>query len=226
MKDAKGSNCKSVVVLGAGGTGLYIAACIERSNGFKFTGFLDDDEIKQSKGYEGFPVLGGLKSWRSLDNNPFFINSLYSVKKMQIFRSIVESIQIPDERWATIVDSRATVCSGVKIKSGSFVGPGSVIEPASVIGPRCALLGNVYVAHHSMLEEYVVCANSVSIAGGVHIGRATYVGANASIHEYVEICSFATIGMGAVVLEHVPEGVTVIGNPAKPLKRLSEYHMT
>jgi acetyltransferase EpsM len=206
-----------IVVLGAGGTGLYIADCIHRANGFKFAGFLDDDEAKQSAGYEGLPVLGALKSWKMFDPEILFINSLYRVRKMRHFLSIVESIKIPDERWATIVDPMATVCSNVQIGKGTFVGPGCVIEPASVIGERCALLGNVYVAHHSRLEDYIVCANSVSIAGGVRIGRGTYVGANATIHQYIEIGSFATIGMGSVVLNTAAEGETVVGNPAKSI---------
>ena len=214
-------NCLPVVVLGASGTGLYIADCIERTKNFMFAGFLDDDESKQTRGFEGLPVLGNLNSWKVLDNRFHFISSLYGVKKMRRFHSLVESLRIRNGRWATIVDPQAIVSSSVKIGRGSFVGPGCVIEPAAVLGAGCALLGNVYVAHHTILEDYVVCANSVSIAGKVIIGKACYVGANATIHQNVRIDSLATIGMGAVVLKSVSGGITVAGNPAKPIEPLS-----
>ena len=214
-------NSLPVVVLGACGTGLYLADCIEHTKDFSFAGFLDDDERKQKEGYEGLPVIGSLNSWKTLGDRFYFISSLYSVKKMENYRSLVESLRIPDKQWATIIDPRATVCTSAKIGRGSFVGPGSVIEPAAVLGQNCALLGNVYLSHHSELKDFVVCANSVSIAGGVYIGEASYVGANATIHQYVRIDSLAVIGLGAVVLKSVTGGVTVVGNPAKPIELLS-----
>ena len=211
------SKCIPVVVIGAGGTGLYMADCIDRTKGFSFVGFLDDDKRKQTSGYNNRLVLGSLNSWEELDYRFYFINSLYSAKKMKNFRSTVQSLEIPNERWTTIIDSMTRVCSDVKIGRGSFVGPGSIIEPASMIGEKCVLLGNVYIAHHTKIEDYVACANSVSIAGGVHIGEGAYVGANATVHQYVRVGAFATIGMGAVVLRSVKEEETVVGNPAKPV---------
>ncbi len=183
VQTRKRSGPSLVVVLGAGGTGLLLADCISRVKGFKFTGFLDDDLHKQEQGYEGLRVLGSLNTWRRLDARVLFVNSLYGPKKMRSFYELVESLGIPSDRWATIIDPRAVVCSGARIGKGSFVGPGSVVEPAVVLGHRCALLGNVYLAHHAALGEYVACANSVSIAGGVRIGAASFVGANASIRE-------------------------------------------
>lgn len=207
----------NIVVLGAGGTGLFMADCIRQAEGFAFAGFLDDDPQKQTGGYEDHAVLGGLTAWRTLPASCLFITSLYSPKKMYLWNARVEELGIPDGRWATFVDPLTRIGSGVHIGKGTFVGPGTVIEPACTIGRCCALLGSVHLAHHVVLEDYVVCANSVSISGGVSIGRGSYVGANAAVRQYVRIGPFAVVGMGAVVLDAVSGATTVVGNPARPM---------
>lgn len=206
-----------VIVLGAGGTGWYMADCIDKTVNYRFAGFLDDDASKKANGYEGLPVLGGLDEWRTAGEGCLFVSALYGVKKMRSFCSRVESLGIPSERWATIVDSRSTVCSSVSLGKGTFVAPGCVIEPGCSLGARCALLGNVYVAHHTVLENDVVCANSVSIAGGVRVGACTYLGANASVRQHISIGKHVIVGMGAVVINTVEDDVSVVGNPAREL---------
>jgi sugar O-acyltransferase (sialic acid O-acetyltransferase NeuD family) len=212
-----GHGCVKIVVLGAGGTGLFMADCICNATGFQFVGFLDDDGQKQAKGYENFSVLGGLNRWNALPSEYHFLSSLYGDKKMQALVRRVENLGIPEDRWATFVDPMTKIGSRAKIGKGSFIGPGSIIEPVAMIGRRCGLLGNVYVAHHSVLDDYVVCANSVSISGGVSVGKGAYIGANASVRQCVRIDSFAIVGMGAVVLDAVLGATTVVGNPAKPM---------
>ena len=44
-----------------------------------------------------------------------------------------------------------------------------------------------------------------------------YIGSGAIIRQGLTIGAGAVVGMGAVVTKGVPPGVTVIGNPAKPL---------
>lgn len=206
-----------LVVIGAGGTGRFMAQCVARTERFFCAGFLDDAVQKQSKSYNGLTVLGGTETWIELDDDFLFINSLYGEKDMQRYHSIIRRLSIPDNRWATIIDPDATVFSDVKIGKGSFLGPGTVVEPGAVIGSQCALLGNVYIAHDCVLNDSVCCANSVSISGDVLVGEAAFVGANASIRQHLQIGGSAVIGMGSVVVKSVPRGVTVAGNPAKPM---------
>lgn len=206
-----------VVILGAGGTGLYMAHCIFRTPGWEFAGFLDDDPRKRKAGYGGWPVLGGLAAWKRVDRRFVFLSSLYGAKRMRDFAGVVNALKIPARRWGTFIDPRATVLAGAAVGRGVFVGPGCVVEPVARLGARCALLGNVYVAHHSRLGEYVACANSASLAGGVRIGKNTFIGAHATVREYERIGAHAVVGMGAVVIRPVAAGATVAGNPARTL---------
>ncbi|MDH2926809.1 acetyltransferase [Lonepinella koalarum] len=81
-----------------------------------------------------------------------------------------------------------------------------------------------YVAHDCIIGDYVTFAPSVKCNGNVHIEDHAYIGTGAVIKQGtpkrpITIGKGAVIGMGAVVTKSVPAGVTVFGNPAKPLGR-------
>ena len=79
-----------------------------------------------------------------------------------------------------------------------------------------------YVAHDCVIGDYVTFAPGVMCNGNVHIGDHAYIGTGAVIKQGLPgaplvIGRGAVVGMGAVVTKSVPPGVTVVGNPARPL---------
>jgi sugar O-acyltransferase (sialic acid O-acetyltransferase NeuD family) len=85
--------------------------------------------------------------------------------------------------------------------------------------------GNIYsyVAHDCVIGDFVTFAPGVMCNGHVVIEDHAYIGTGAIIRDGTDrpivIGRGAIVGMGAVVTKSVPPGVTVVGNPAKPLVR-------
>lgn len=206
---------EQIVVIGAGGTGLLVADSIRRSPGKRLMGFLDDDPGKSGLAVAGACVLGGLQSWEALPGGCLFISSLYSPKKNTEFFLKIQSLGIPESRWATVIDPTAIVLSSITLGRGSYIGPATLLEPNVCVGNWCALLGRVYVAHDTCLGAYAACANNASIAGGVKAGVAAFIGANATVREYLHIGDNSVVGMGAAVVRDVLAGSIVAGNPAR-----------
>lgn len=79
-----------------------------------------------------------------------------------------------------------------------------------------------YVEHDCIIGDFVTFAPGVKCNGNVHIEDHAYIGTGAVIKQGTPakplvIGRGAVVGMGAVVTKSVPAGVTVVGNPARPL---------
>lgn len=79
-----------------------------------------------------------------------------------------------------------------------------------------------YVEHDCVVGDFVTFAPGVMCNGNVHVGDHVFIGAGAVIRqgltgEPLVIGRGAVVGMGAVVIDSVPPGATVVGNPARPL---------
>jgi acetyltransferase-like isoleucine patch superfamily enzyme len=79
-----------------------------------------------------------------------------------------------------------------------------------------------YVEHDCVIGDFVTFAPGVKCNGNIMIEDHAYIGTGAIIKqgklgEPLVIGRGATVGMGAVVTKSVPPGVTVVGNPARPL---------
>ena len=93
----------------------------------------------------------------------------------------------------------ATV-SGVTLGAGTVVREHVTVNRSihagknTVIGARCFLMANAHAGHDCFVADDVVLANNVMLAGHVEVGRFTFVGGGAGIHQFVRIGEGAMVG--------------------------------
>jgi maltose O-acetyltransferase len=108
----------------------------------------------------------------------------------------------------------------IKIGAGAFMNFGCVILDVVevVIGDGCQIgpAVQIYTADHP--RDPVERASGLESGLPVKIGKNVWIGGGAIIVPGVTIGDDAIIGSGAVVTRDVPAGVTVVGNPARPVK--------
>ncbi|MBV8842503.1 MAG: acyltransferase [Bryobacterales bacterium] len=108
-----------------------------------------------------------------------------------------------------------------------FVYPEAVVEPSVAIGAYC-ILGHVRIGRHTQIASHVQVLSGtrqhVRGADGVlrdgmytpvNIGAECWIGASALIA--ADVGEGVTVAAGAVVLQPVPAGISVAGNPARPI---------
>ena len=123
--------------------------------------------------------------------------------------------------WSVVAEN-IVIMDEVEIGAGSLLSPFVCITSNITIG-RC-FHANLYsyVEHDCNIGDFVTFAPGVKSNGNVVIEDHVYVGAGAMIKQGKKnnpliIGKGAVIGMGAVVTKNIPAGVTVVGNPARPL---------
>ena len=66
-----------------------------------------------------------------------------------------------------------------------------------------------------MIHDFASIMPLASISGSVEVGERAFVGTGAAVRQGLHLGADSTVGMGAVVLNDVPQGATVFGNPAR-----------
>jgi sugar O-acyltransferase (sialic acid O-acetyltransferase NeuD family) len=122
----------------------------------------------------------------------------------------------------TVRANNIVVMDEVRLGEGAILSPFVTITSNITIGRHFQANLYSYVEHDSKIGDYVTFAPGVKCNGNIVIEDHVYIGAGAVIKQGkpgrpLVIGSRAIVGMGAVVTKDVPPGVTVVGNPAKPL---------
>ncbi len=143
------------------------------------------------------------------------------IGESRIRRLIFE--RYPDLIYPTLIHSSATIgnCLPANLKAvkGTVLAAGSRITNNVSIGDFSFLGVNSVVGHDCIIEAYVSLMPGAAVSGNVTICEGSYIGCNAAIRQGTPtqkmlIGKNVTIGMGAVVLQDVPEDHIASGVPA------------
>ena len=118
---------------------------------------------------------------------------------------------------ATIAHPTAWVASDARIGPGAQLLAGSKVASRTRIGHSVIVNTGASVDHSCVIGDCVHIAPGAILTGELVVEDGVFVGAGAIILPRLRIGADAMIGAGAVVTRDVPNGATVIGNPARPI---------
>ncbi|WP_235040391.1 acetyltransferase [Vreelandella profundi] len=204
---------RRLAVLGASGHGKVVAETALQC-GWESIVFFDD----------AWPEVQINGSWAIVGNTQALIQQLsefdgvlVGIGNNHVRLEKVRQLKTLNAPLATLVHPAAVVSNTVLLGAGSVVFAGAVIQIDSQLGEACIVNTRASVDHDCSLSDGVHICPGATLAGGVTVAEASWVGIGACIKQLVNIGSNATIGGGAAVIRDVPCGQTVIGVPARSL---------
>lgn len=202
---------KPLAILGASGHGKVVAdAALDQ--GWPSIVFYDD----------AWPDLSEVGRWRIegdsvslLGSLPHFDSVVVGIGRNSIRISKLDELEARQVTLATVLHPHAFVSRFAEVGAGSVVFAGAAINVDSCIGRGAIINTGATVDHDCVLGEGVHISPGAHLAGGVHIGDRSWVGIGAVVKQGVSIGKDVMIGAGAAVIDDIPDGITVMGVPAR-----------
>lgn len=204
---------RKLAVIGAGGHGKVVAELAAALGTYGEIVFLDD---RAQGSVNGFPVIG---TTLLLENSlsPEQYDIAVAVGNNRIRRQIAEKAAALGFKLPVLIHPDATVSPSATVGQGGVVMAKAVVQADSVLKDGVIVNTAATVDHDCLLDAFVHISPGAHLSGNTRIGEESWIGTGACSRQQIRIGSRATIGAGAVVVRDVSDGMTVAGNPAKPL---------
>lgn len=96
---------------------------------------------------------------------------------------------------------------------------GAIVNVDAEVGAAGIVNTGASVDHDCLLAHGVHVCPGAHLSGNVTIDACSWVGVGAAVRQGIHIGAGVSVGAGAVVVRPIPDGWTVVGNPAVPLTK-------
>lgn len=204
-----------IVILGAGGHGRE-ALAIAHAAGAHVMGFLDDGlPAGASVGPHGLSVLGGIDALQRLD-----ASYVAAIGDPAARRRIDERVTTWGRAAARLIHPDATVVDRSSLAPGVIIAAGARISTNVRLGRHTHVNLNATVSHDTTVGDHAILGPGSHLSGGVIVGDGVWIGMGACVNQSLKVGEDAIVGSGAVVTSDIPAHVTVVGVPARPIRKL------
>jgi len=101
------------------------------------------------------------------------------------------------------------------VREFATLNPATKEGESTLVGPDCLLMAYSHVAHNCRLEDHVILANAVNLAGHVTVESHAVIGGVTPVHQFVRVGAHAMIGGGSRVPKDVAPYTLTAGNPLR-----------
>ena len=207
-----------LVIVGAGGFARETAAAVDAVNAvtptWRLRGFLDDNPALLGQRRGATPIIGALDTIAELPDASVVV-CVGNPGNYVAREWLVRRLDLPSDRYASIVHPTAAVAPDCVIGPGSVLLAHCVLTAAASVGAHVAVMPHTVITHDDTVEDYATLAAGVRLRGAVTLARGAYLGAGALVRESIHIGAWSLVGMGSVVLRDVPPAQVWAGNPAR-----------
>jgi sugar O-acyltransferase (sialic acid O-acetyltransferase NeuD family) len=213
-----------LVIIGAGSHGREVAEIArqecKQDPSLELLGFIDEDPASWGESRDGLTVLGGWSWFDDLDRST--VRVVCAVGAPAVSRRLAGKASSLGLRFARVISPFAIVSPLAQIGEGVTIFPQVVVNTGTRLGDHAILNVAATLGHDCDIGAYSFIAPGAHLAGSVHVGEACWIGIGASIIQGRSIGDGTVVGAGAAVVQDIPPNMTVVGVPARAIRRRGE----
>ncbi|MFA7061910.1 MAG: acetyltransferase [Pedobacter sp.] len=208
---------EKIFVYGASGHAKVVIDIIEKQGLYDIAFLVDDDPVLKDTGFYGYRVIGGKQEL--LDTRNQISGGIVAIGSNRARIAVAQWLSENGYDLISAVHPSTQLARGTTIGSGTVVMAGAVVNSDTSIGNNVIINTKASIDHDCIIGDGVHLAPGVTLCGTVNIGSGTFICAGATIIPNLTISGNVIVGAGSTVIRDVPDNVTVVGSPAKIVKR-------
>jgi len=205
---------EKIFVFGASGHAKVVIDIIEKQGLYEIAFLVDDNLSLKGTDFFGFQVLGGKGDLLALADVPQ--KAIVAIGSNGARCKVSAWLAENSFEKVSAIHPSAQLSRGVQVGAGTVVMAGVCINADTVIGEDVIINTRASVDHDCVIGDGVHLAPGSTLCGTVSVGVQSFVCAGATIIPNLTIGQDVVVGAGATVINDVPDGVVVVGSPAKP----------
>lgn len=188
-----------------------VAASIAEQNGYEV--FFFDDCYPQQSQFGVWPVRGNKQAIEvyGYKYDAVFVSYACGLKRKKALLALKQlGLNV-----VSLISPSAKVSEFAQIGQGSLIVAKVYVGFGTTIGDGCIINVGTNIDFDCTIKSYATIAQGVNIAPRVTVGDFTRIYIGANLIEEIQIGDSVVAGAGAVILNDVPNDVTVVGCPAR-----------
>jgi sugar O-acyltransferase (sialic acid O-acetyltransferase NeuD family) len=208
-----------MIIVGAIGFAKQLIEIFHQKKETKDLFFFDDISKNENESLFGFKIIKNLddamRIFRHVSND-----FCLGIGGPQLRQTLCDKFEEMGGNLSTVISPFSHISTFVRnIGKGATILTGVIIENDATIGEGSLINVNSVVHHDVEVGNFCEISPGAKLLGGVRLGTKCVVGTNAVILPKVCIGDNVVIGAGAVVTKDINSNATVVGIPAKLIKK-------
>lgn len=187
---------EDIILIGYGGHAKSVIDSIENAGKYNIIGYTDKAESNSKYEYLGNDDVLKRYYEQGIKNAVICIGYL---GKNNVREHIYQCLKDIGYTLPVIIDPTANISKNVTVGEGTFIGKNVVINSDANIGKMCIINTSAIVEHECNVGDFSHISVGTVLCGQVYVGKAAFVGANATVIQCRKIDEKQIVPAGAVI---------------------------
>ena len=206
----------SLLIFGAGGHGKVVAETARAADTRREIVFADD-AYPQLESLGDYPVVADFSTARSLSEA--YPDVIVALGDNHARADLTAELQEAGFNPVVLVHPAAVGAETAELGQGTVIFAGAVVQADARVGRAVIINTAATVDHDCIIGNGVHLSPGVHLGGEVKLGDYCWLGVGAVTVNQVTVGQDVTVGAGSCVIGDLPDEVTAVGVPARPVQQ-------